>query len=830
MSLLPVPPPDALGNAPPGAAGRTAPAQNQACLHCGTPLDLGGEGAFCCGGCRTVHELLRASGLERYYALRGAGGPPVPETDASKRDLKWLEALEERVTSTDGVSRLELDVQGIHCAACVWLVQELFRREPGAVRVVVNPALGRIDLAVEGGFPLREFVRGVERFGYLFGPPVKSDSGRSSALVLRMGVTAALAVNSMIFAIAIYLGLDAGPLYDLVRTLGYVLAVASVLVGGGPFLSSAWQGLRRGVVHVDTTIALGIVLAFAGSVWSFHFRQGAATYFDTLCVFVALMLVGRWLQERVLERNRRLLLASDGIEGLLARRVEPGGRLALVACSELRAGDTVLVAPGDVVPVDSQLDDEHGSFSLDWIQGESTPRAFRRGAAVPAGAFNVGARAATVRAETDFSASPLVALLRATVEREKEGPRSTRWWQRYASLYVSAVLSIAAVALAGWWWRTGDLGRALEVATSVLVITCPCAFGIATPLAYELVQSGLRRVGLFVRAAGFLDRAQRVRRIVFDKTGTLTTGVLGILDEAPLATLDAAEQRALYNLVARSNHPKALAVRRALERVGAQEFVPGADVTELPGAGLELSLEGHVHRLGRPGWAGSAASMADTDVVYTVDGVTRVALCTSESLRRGAAAEIARLAADGYELWILSGDTPENVARLAATIGIASERAVGGLSPEDKSAWLAAHDREDTLMIGDGLNDSLAVERAWCAGTPAVDRPFLPSRADFFFTSAGLEPIRLALRAARRLGWVTRRNLAFAIAYNVAAVSVACAGLMTPWLAAILMPASSLTIVLATLGALSGEARRAERGRVLSVRTAPALAGGSAWK
>jgi Cu2+-exporting ATPase len=749
------------------------------CRHCDTATD-GAE--FCCAGCATVFELLHREGLGRYYDLRQGASPPVT---APPGEHKWLELAAADLAARDEPVRLVLDLQGLHCAACVWLVDALFKRTPGGLRCVVNPALGSLELLVPPGFDLTGFVTLVERFGYRVGPARKTAARPSAGLHLRLGVCVAIAMNSMIFAIAVYAGAD-GAARRLFARLDLGLATLSVLVGGSLFIASAARALRRGIVHMDLPLALGVVLAYAGSLVSFA-RGGAAEYFDTLNVFIALMLVGRWLQERVLERNRRLLLADDGAEGLLTRRLEDGTP-RVVPCRALAAGDRLLLAPGDLVPVDVTLD-AAASFSLDWINGESRPRPFAAGASVPAGAFHVGDAAVTVRAQTAFADSPLVALLRGTIDRAADLARATPFWRRLARVYTAAVL----IAAAGGFLLSLALGRgvggALDVTAAVLIVTCPCALGIATPLAYELVQAGLRRAGLYVRSAGFLDRARDVRRVVFDKTGTLTTGALRLADPAELDALTAADRQALYDLCARSAHPRSAAIARALEaRPDRPRLTEGLTVHETPGVGLALGP----YRLGR---------------VFTRAGRVLATLGTAEVLRPDAAVEVAALARD-HEVWILSGDQQERVDALARELGVPAERALGDRSPAGKAAWLDAHDHADTLVVGDGLNDSWAVERAFCSGTPAIDRPFLPARCDFYFVTPGLGPIRMALDAARALAGVVRRNLALAVATNVVAVALAYAGLLSPLVCAVYMPVSSLLVVSATVAALGPGRRR----------------------
>jgi Cu2+-exporting ATPase len=782
-----------------------APAPSLPCLHCGLPVDDPRGGAFCCTGCEAVYALLQTEHLGGYYDLRGPRGVPVADRRGDRRDDKWLDAIEARLRAeSGGHARVTLDLQGVHCVACVWLIERLFERTVGGDRIAVNPSLGRVEILARPAFDLRAFVSDVERFGYLFGPPLKRARAASSDLLWRMGVCVAIAMNSMIFAVALYAGLDHGPLYDLFTTLNLALGTLAVAVGGTVFFRSAWRAARAGVLHLDLPIALGIALAFAGSVLSYVAHRSTGAYFDTLDVFIALMLFGRWLQERVVERNRAWLLASDGTEGLLARRVV-AGRAEIVRCAELRAGDRLLVAPGDLVPLDARLLDSSASFSLDWIHGESRPRVYAPGDSVPSGAFLADAEARQLEATTAFDESPLRELLRTPVDAP-DGARATAWWQRLTRAYVASVLALAAGGFAGWWAVTGDLSRAMSVATAVLIVTCPCAFGIATPLAYEMVQAGLRRRGLFVRKASFLDRARDVRHVVFDKTGTLSTGALALVDPRAVDALSEPARRAIGDMVARSSHPKSAALRDALG--AATRLDPAAKVVERSGRGLELERDGCTWRLGDPRWAcGVDGAPESADVVLAADGKLVAAFRTAERLRKDAVRELSALADDGYDVSLLSGDSQERVDAVAAACSLPADRAFGGHDPHAKARFLAEHDAAHTLFVGDGVNDTLALDAARVSGTPAIDRPFVPARADFFFVTPGLAPVRLALRSARVLAQVVRADLAIALAYNAVTVGLALSGRMSPLACAVLMPLSSLTAIAATVAALSPRSR-----------------------
>jgi Cu2+-exporting ATPase len=757
---------------------------------------------YCCRGCRAVHGILTKAGLTRYYDLRRGPGLPPADLESRRIDHKWLELIEEERVREGGVTRVELDIQGIHCSACVWLIEELFRRHGGtqAGLMLINPALGRVELRVSPEFPLSDWVDAVEGLGYLLGPARSTGARTSDDLLLRVGICAALAANVMLFGAAMYLGLREGPIYELLNQLSYAAGVLAVLVGGSVFIGSALRAVRRRVLHLDVPIALGIVLAFAGSTYSFFFASGHAVYIDTLTVFIALMLVGRWLQQRMLERNRAQLLADDGTESLLTREIKDGV-VRIVHCIGIQEGDRLLIAPGDLVPVGLRVLDRAASCSLDWIDGESRPRRFGNGEAVPAGAFNIGERAFTGIATTDFAASSLVGLLGRDPASKGDGPLATRWWSQLSRFYVIGVVTLAVAGVSYWWWRTGEPLFAIEVGTAVLVVTCPCAFGIAAPLAYELVLTQLRRAGIFVRVGDFLDRVRAITRVVFDKTGTLTTGMLEVVNLTALETLSDRQITLLYSMAAQSAHPKSVAVRRALEGHHAARFVE-LEVQEQTGYGTSAMDAGRELRLGAPSWA-AAATEADGDVVFSIDGEVLAALRTDEQLRPGARVEIERLENEGYELAILSGDSPSRVVNLGASLGMPEELCIGGQNPEQKAEYVRDHEPARTLLVGDGLNDQVAMREAACSGTPAVNRPFMASRCDFYFVSPGLHPVAQVLRASDTLAHVVRRILAFAIAYNLVAVSIAMAGFMKPWVAAVLMPLSSLITLAYTVMMLS---------------------------
>ena len=778
---------------------------SNSCPHCNNPTPAGASAApYCCQGCRLAHQFLLDAGLDRFYALReGTALPAVGDSAAAVGPLAWLEPLLEQAVEQDGIRRLILDVQGIKCAACVWLLERLYSRLPGAVEIRVNSGVGRLELLFRREFEVRAYLEDLARFGYRTGPPCKQSDGALDDLWVRFGVCAAIAMNSMIFSFALYFGLSAASepgLYRIFSWANWLLSIAAVAVGGSIFIKSAAQALRRGILHMDVPIALGVILAFAGSTWSFFGGDGQASYFDTLNVFIALMLLGRLLQRRVASANRRVLLADDGVDGLWVRRVDAAQRLAVVQVAALRTGDTLLLLPGELLPVRAVLLDGEAAFSLKWISGEAEPGLFGQGQPVPAGAHNAESRALRLRAAEPFAASALGALLGAPQAARQSGERRD-FWHQLSRFYVLGVLTLSTLALL-LWWHAGAL-RALSVVVSVLVVTCPCALGLATPLAFELTQAQLRRRGLFIRQPSFLDRALRVRHVVFDKTGTLTLGELVLAAPGQVHALPLPLRAALYQMVVRSNHPKSRALFAAFQGAdSAAALDPDALVREEPGHGLSARIGDKEYRLGSAAFAlGTELSSSADEVVFACAGELVARFALREELRHDAAHEIAALQRDGLAVSLLSGDAVARVQRLAQQLGLPPAAAHGAKSPTDKAAFIKAVDNKDTLMIGDGVNDALAMSAAYCAGTPAADRPTLPERADFYFLGRGVGPIRETLQLARRTRAVIVRNLTFSLVYNLAVLALCFSGQMTPLRCALVMPLSSLLVVLATVHA-----------------------------
>jgi Cu2+-exporting ATPase len=450
----------------------------------------------------------------------------------------------------------------------------------------------------------------------------------------------------------------------------------------------------------------------------------------------------------------------------------------------------MLIASGDTVPVEALLEDSAAAFSLASINGEAESRVFAPGQHVPAGAVNLDVADARMRALQPWGRSLLAKLL---APARRIGYRHMLL-ERVVRGYVVGIIATAALAGAFWWLKTRDPGRAGAAAIAVLVVSCPCAIGLALPLADEIATGLMRRRGVFVRENDLWSKLGRVRMILFDKTGTLTLENPVLSNPEALGGLGALERRALFSLVQANPHPIARCLHESLLEGGAEAALEG-EMEEEVGCGVWVGP----WSLGRAGWRDSGPQGAETVLAHSGAPVARFRF--GDSVRPGVAAELAELQRRGYAVFILSGDRREKVDALAAELGLPPAHAMGGFSPEQKAIWIESHAPHCALMLGDGANDSLAFDRALCRGTPVIHRGVLENKADFYYLRRGIGGIRdlLAVDATHRR--VQRAIIAFSVAYNAAAAGFAAAGLVNPLVAAVLMPASSLvSLAIVTVG------------------------------
>ncbi len=718
--------------------------------------------------------MLKQEGFEHFYDLKSNQNlPPVSPQAMRQQDYGWLEAstiAAEATRANESVAaETMVSVQGISCMACIWLIERVFAKF-GGTQIDVDITRGELRMAWQPGtFQPVAFARELQRFGYLLGV-ARADAGQATDnnLERRTGVCGAFAMNAMAFSLPAYFGMPAD--FPFARWFDLVAAASATLalfVGGSYFAQRAWHALRAGVLHIDTPITLGILAAYAGSLIGWVSGAQGLKYFDFVAMFIFLMLGGRLVQQMAVARNRRRLLRDPSI---------PDAEML----DSLKAGESFVVKPGQAVPVAAKLDDAHASISLEWINGESDSCTRTSGQLVPSGALNAGTRSLNATALESWRDSTLCQLLEARRGGDNRDLRLEKLLRGYLIVVV-----LAGVIGALWWWQhTGDWTRAMQVMISVFVVSCPCALGVAAPLADDIAASRAERHGIFVRTLGLWKKLTSLRQVVFDKTGTLTLENPVLINPDALEALDASARQALRHLTSGNLHPVSRSLFDALG--GTSESPLNAEVIEEPGHGL------HFKQDDRSVWSLSRPQDQSADAIFTRDGQLMAAFRFRDALRAESLAQVDALQARGLRVSILSGDREPKVAAIAAQLHLARDQWQHSMTPDQKAAWITTHEPQATLYIGDGANDSLAFDAASCAGSPVTGRSFLEHKADFYFLGHSMRFMSSLLDIAATHRRAVHAVFAFSVTYNIITVIVGLMGHLNPLWAAILMPLSSL--------------------------------------
>ncbi|WP_027080056.1 heavy metal translocating P-type ATPase [Luteimonas mephitis] len=778
---------------------------DHACFHCGEPLPPHPATAtidaepreFCCDGCAGAAQWIRDADLGDYYELRSApaGQVGVEPVDFSAWDRDDL--LHEHVHAVEGGREITVLTDGMRCAACAWLIDRALRREPGVLDISANAVTGRIRIAWDPSrVVLSALLQRIAALGYrpyLSGGEMREQARRAerNRWLLRLGLAGIGAMQAMMFAEALYLDFNnTMPIAtrDFFRWVTLLVSSPVVFWAGWPFIAGMLRELRGRRLGMDTLVASATLLAYGASVVE-TIRGGAHVWYDAAVMFVFFLLAARMLEQRA--RN----IASAQVDALararpvIAMRELPDGGREAVPVAALRVGDIVRVAAGDALPADGLLLDDEASFEEALLTGESTPVRKQAGAQVYAGTV-CREHPARVHVRGVGADTRLSQLARLVEHAQEHRPPLARLADRIAGWFVLALLLAALLVWLGW--RIHDPSRALEVTLALLVISCPCALSMSIPAALAVAHGALARMGVLALRPDALETLANVTDVVFDKTGTLSDGrprrataeAIGGFDLQAALRIAAALERD-------SGHPLAHAFADV-------EGVPAAsEVRAVPGTGIEGVVDGVAWRLGQ---AGFACGGEDDGNLWLGDGQRGVArFGVHESARAEAADAIAELRALGLRVHLSSGDSMEAVARFGKLLAIDDVHA--RQTPEQKLAFvrtLQAQGRR-VAMVGDGLNDAPVLAGADVSLAVADGAALAQRAADLVATHPSLMRVPESVALARRTRKIIRQNLAWALGYNVLALPLAAAGLVTPWLAALGMAASSLTVTLNAL-------------------------------
>jgi len=789
------------------AAAIAAPAA-LGCLHCHLPVPEGQRSAFCCAGCEVVHGAIAANGLEQFYALR-ATAEPAHTTDRAYAELDDPAFQRVHVVrAPDGQAQAALYLEDLRCGACAWLVESAPRCVDGITAIRVDLGRSRADVTWDPATTsLAAIARWLDRLGHAPHPyrGLAREALRrreDRALLIKLGVAGAAAGNLMLLAIALYAGMfgqmsraDAG----FFRWASMCVAVPALGFAALPFFRTAIAALRARRLHLDLPLSIGIL---AGLSWGTAnvIRGVGEIYFDSLAMLVFLLLVARWV---VLRYQRRAGTAAELLLSLTPSRVHrlDGGEPVDVPVEAIVPGDVVRVLAGEVVPVDGEIVAGRSAFDVGLLTGESQPVEVAPGARAHAGTLNLAA-AIEIRA-TAVGETTRVGKLVASIEAMSVKAPIERLVDRVAGRFVAVVSAAAALTLIGWSTRSVALGA--EHAMALLIVTCPCALALATPLAVTVALGRAARRGVLVKGADALERLATPGTLFVDKTGTLTAGKLAVVTWR--GDIDAAGLAAAVE--AGSNHPIARALRGHAAPAGV-----ATEVREELGRGIRGIVGGHAIVVGAPpwvrqrvrsqpvieGWIAEIAERGETPIVIANDGVMVAVAGLADPIRPDAGAALRALEQLGWTVQLLSGDDVRVVQRVGGALGVPWWHCHGSVSPERKArAVVEARARGAVVMVGDGVNDAAAMAAASAGIAVSGAAEIAIEAADVYLRSPSISDVAATCAGAQATLATIRRNLKFSLAYNLVAGALAVTGLIHPLIAAAVMPLSSLTVLASSL-------------------------------
>lgn len=718
-------------------------------------------------------------------AVAGADATAAPSRDElrlASRDLG------------DGLRQSDLSVPGIHCGRCIGAIEGAFRRVPGVVGARVNLSSRRVAVKWQGDDP-PPIVETLHDLGYdahLFNDDERSDP-ELTRLTRAMAVAGFCSMNIMLLSVSIWSGAEAET-RQAFHWISAALALPALVYSGRIFFASAWAALKRRRTNMDVPISIGVLLAFGISLYD-TITHGRHAYFDAATSLLFFLLIGRTLDHVMREKARS---AVRGLMQMMPRGatvIGADGARDYLPAAAIATGMLLQVSPGERVLVDGVIESGASDVDCSLATGESAPQAVAAGDMLRSGTLNLTGML-TLRARST-AATSFLAEMTALMEAAETGRgRYRRLADRAASLYSPVVHATALLTLIGWLAATGDAYRAVTIAISVLIITCPCALGLAVPIVQAVAARRLFESGIMVKDGAALERLAEADIVAFDKTGTLTLGRPRLINAQEIEPAHLALAAAI---AAGSSHP----VSRALAGHGDGRML-AAEIREIPGAGIEAKIGGHLYRLGRSEWAGGHEAGR---TVLTRDGGQLAAFAFADRIRPGAKAAAAELRRRDLRLLILSGDAPQAVAKIATELGIVEAKAA--LLPQEKTDYIAALAEAGgkILMVGDGLNDAPALAAAHVSMAPASASDIGRNAADFVFLHGDLSAVPLAMRVAKDAKRLIGQNFALAVLYNAIALPAAIAGQVTPLVAALAMSFSSI-IVVANALRLRGEASR----------------------
>ncbi len=799
------------------------------CFHCGLPIEetakqhaviQGAQYSFCCSGCALVCETIHESGLSGFYdklkTSEALAPPPETDRDIDQFDLEDVQA--DFVTCKGELSEATLLVEGIHCAACVWLIEHALAPLEGVKVAEVNLAHHRLKLSWnQQQTPLSTILKRLAQLGYKAVPynleaAEGAEAKRHKSLLYRMAFAGFGAMNIMWISIALFAGASSASGIDsdykqFFHIIGFLIATPVLFYSGWPIIMSAVKSLRYGQLGMDLPVAIGATATYAYSTWITYIGEGDV-YFDTVVAFLFIILVGRYL-EGLSRKN-----ATSSTQRLMELQPRSAlryvnGETERVSVRALRLGDQVMIRPGDKVPVDGRVIEGHSEISEAMLTGEAEPVIKNENDKVIAGTVN-GQGALVVQVEQLGNETTLAKIVHMVESAQGSKAPIQCTADKIVPWFVAATLGLALITFIYWFKQDFDI--ALLAATSVLIITCPCAFGLATPMGIAVSVGHASKHGVLIKNGSAIEVLSGVTEVVFDKTGTLTEGRLAVskivlhnneIDESRLLSLVAAAE-------ARSEHHIAHAIVEYAKQQGGFKSVQLDSFSSVPGRGVQALVSGHTLLIGNEALLQdhgielpeamvaaqfAARNEAHVAVLVAIDGQVAGLISVQDKIRDEAFALVAELRQRGIKVSLLTGDSQAAADKVAKQLG--GMNVIAEVLPQHKDQVIVNLQKqgERVVMIGDGVNDAPALTRADVGIAMGSGTDVSMDCADFVLMDNDLNKILFAIDLASQTLATIRQNIKVSLAYNVILVPLAMAAVITPVFAAIAMPLSSLAVI-----------------------------------
>ncbi len=761
---------------------------------------------FCCKGCQGVYHLLESEGLDTFYDKLGDTKlqPAVQKSDdLEKFDLEGFKNkyIKEH---DDGLYEINLIIEGIHCSACVWLNEKVLHKTPGVIEATINYTNNKAKVVWDPDeiqlSKIIETIRSIGYNGYPYDPTLQEERANKTKKEYYSRILVAVfgSMNIMWIAIAHYAGYFSGMeqrFKDILNVAEFILATPVLFYSGWVFFRGAYYGYKNRIVNMDTLVASGAVLAYIYSIYAMITQRGEV-YFDSVAMIITFVLVGKYLE--VLSKKHAVdtldsIMGSTPTEVTLIQNNEK----TLIAVENVQLGDIIELKPGEKVVIDGIVTHGEGSFDESSLTGESEAVFKHKGDTILSGSICLDS-VVRYEATKDVSGSLLHAIVSLLEESITKKPRIEQLADQISGYFSTVILLIALLTFGAWWYFGGDFEHALIIGISVIVIACPCALGLATPMATLVGISIAAKRNILFKEATFLETMAKSNLLALDKTGTITEGKPSVVAEKVYADYD---RTLLHALLATSNHPISNGIRKHLETEGETfGLLPLEAIKTIQAKGLEAQYQG------KQLVGGNALFMQEHGIAieeksehtlfyFAVDGVLASRFELSDTIREGAKEAIANIQRMGIKVVMLTGDHEASAHRIAKAVGI--EEVHAQLLPQEKAAYVKAQQEkgEIVVMAGDGINDAVALAQSNIAIAMGNGADVAISVSDVVLMDESPQSIHDAYRISRRTFLAVKENLGFSLLYNTVAVPLAMAGYVTPLIAALSMSLSSLVVV-----------------------------------